>query len=140
MLARLIPLLLLVLTRDGVLHRFDGHHDTTSAIARASAVAALDDGRVAVLAGGRITIDGKPLPGRFDDARALAGGALLWARTDGAPVGKVIQIDARTGKRVTLLELPRLHRLAADGAALFAEADGVIVAVGAERRWKVDGR
>src|SRR5512135_2829275 len=112
MLARLLPLLLLVLTRDGALHRFDGHHDTASKVARAVAVAALDGGRVAVLAGGRITVDGKPLPGRFDDLRALAGGALLWGRSDGG----VVQIDARSGKRVTVLELPRVHRLAADGS------------------------
>lgn len=135
MLARLIPLLLLVLTRDGVLHRFDGHHDTTTPVARATAVTALDDRRVVVLAGGRLTVDGKPIPGRFDDVRAITGGASLWARTDGA----VVQIDVKSGKRAVLLELPRLHRLATDGAALFAEADGTVVTVGGDRRWKVDG-
>ena len=135
MLARLIPLLLLVLTRDGVLHRFDGHHDTTAAVARATAIATLDDRRVVVLAAGRLTIDGKPLPGRFDDVRALAGGATLWARTDGA----VVQIDPKSGKRATLLELARVHRLAADGASVFAEADGVVVEVGVDRRWKAAG-
>ena len=136
MLARLLPLLLLVLTRDGALHRFDGHHDTAAAIARAAAVTALAGGRVAVLAAGRVTVDGKPLPGRFDDVRALAGGALLWARTDGA----VVQIDLRSGKRATVLELPRLHRLAADGADVFAEADGDVVHVGTPERWKVPGQ
>ena len=99
MLARLIPLLLLVLTRDGVVHRFDGHHDTTAASARATAVTALADGRVAVLAGARILVDGKAIPGRFDDVRALAGGAMLWARSDGA----VVQIDLRSGKRAIVL-------------------------------------
>jgi len=136
MLARLLPLLLLVLTRDGALHRFDGHHDTASKVARAVAVAALDGGRVAVLAGGRITVDGKPLPGRFEDLRALAGGALLWGRSDAA----VVQIDARSGKRVTVLELPRVHRLAADGNDVFAEADGDVVHVGTPERWKVPGQ
>lgn len=136
MLARLIPLLLLVLTRDGVLHRFDGHHDTTAAAARAAAIATLDDGRVAVLAGARLTVGGRAVPGRFDDLRALAGGATLWARSDGA----VVQIDAKSGKRATLLELARVHRLAADGASVFAEADGVVLEVGSDRRWKVPGR
>ena len=136
MLARLIPLLLLVLTRDGVLHRLDGHHDTPAAVPRATAVTALADGRVAVLAGGRLPVGGKAVPGRFDDLRALAGGALLWARSDGA----VFQIDARTGKRATLLTLPRVHRLAADGSDVFAEADGDVLHVGTPERWKVPGR
>jgi hypothetical protein len=136
MLSRLLPLLLLVLTRDGALHRFDGHHDTAATIARAAAVTALGDGRVAVLAGGRITVDGKAIAGRFDDVRGLAGGALLWARTDGA----VVQIDVRTGKRAVVLALPRLHRLAADGNDVFAEADGDVVHVGTTERWKIAGQ
>jgi hypothetical protein len=56
MLARLLPVLVLVLTRDGVLHRLQGAEQTTEAVPRATAVAALDDGRVAVLADGRITV------------------------------------------------------------------------------------
>jgi len=136
MLARLIPLLLLVLTRDGVLHRFDGHHDTTAAFARATAVAALADGRVAVLAGGRLLVDGKPLPGRFDDERALAGGAALWSRS----AAGVSRVDLRTGKRTLALVEPRAHLLAADGDDAFCERDGEIVQVGTARAWKVAGR
>jgi hypothetical protein len=60
----------------------------------------------------------------------------LWARTDGA----VVQIDLRSGKRATVAELPRVHRLAADGARVFAEADGVVIEAGSPRRWKVAGR
>ncbi len=136
MLARLISLLLVVLTRDGLVHRFDGHHDTTAPAPGASAAAVIGGTHVAVLAGGRITVDGKALPGRFDDALGLAGGTSLWARTGAS----VVQIDAATGKRAVVLELPRLHRLAADGAAVFAEADGVVVEVGSDRRWKIAGR
>ncbi len=136
MVARLLPLLLLVLGRDGVLHRFDGTHDTTAKAPRATAIAALDDKRVAVLAGATLTVGDKPVPGRFDDVRALAAGAQLWARTDGA----VVQIDPRSGKRVTLLDLPRVHRLAADGNDLFAEADGDILHVGTPERWRVPGQ
>jgi hypothetical protein len=136
MLARAISLLLVVLTRDGVVHRFDGHHDTTAAVPHATAVAVVGGKRVAVLAGGRISVDGKALPGRFDDVTALTGGELLWGRTDKG----VVQIDAATGKRAAVVELPRVHRLAADGSALFAEADGVVVEVGTDRRWKLAGR
>lgn len=135
MLARLFSLLLLLLGRDGVLHRFDGHHDTTVAAARGSAVAVVG-GKVALLAGARLTVDGRALPGRFSDLRALAGGALLW----GATASGVVQIDPTSGKRTTRLEAANLRHLAADGASVFAEAGGVVVEVGGERRWKLAGR
>jgi hypothetical protein len=51
-----------------------------------------------------------------------------------------VQIDLASGKRTTVLEVPRLHRIAAEGAALFAEADGVVVEVGTDRKWKIAGR
>ena len=136
MLARLFSVLLLVLTRDGVLHRVDGDHDTKAAAPAARALAALDGGRVALLAAGRLSVDGRAVPGRFDDLRALAGGAALWGLSDNA----VVQIDLRRGTRATLLSLPRLHRLAADGASVFAEADGTVVEVGSDRRWRIAGR
>lgn len=136
MLARALSLLLVVLTRDGLVHRFDGHHDTTAAAPHASAIAVVAGTRVAVLAGGRVTVDGKALSGRFDDVTALAGGELLWGRTDTG----VVQIDVRSGKRAVVVALARVHRLAADGAALFAEADGVVVEAGSDRRWKLTGR
>src|SRR5271167_3429022 len=123
MLARLISLLLLVLTRDGVVHRFDGHHDTTAAFARASAVAALADGRVALLAGGRLLVDGKPVPGRFADERALAAGDGLWSLS----VAGVSRVDLRTGKLTLALVEPHAHLVAADGPDAFAERDGEIV-------------
>ena len=96
----LSSILLLVLTRDGLVHRFEGHHDTVSppagraasspahpvAQTAARAIAVVDGRRVAVLAGDRLTIDGRALPGRFADVRALAGGAGLWGRVDAGVV------------------------------------------------------
>ncbi len=136
MLARLIPLLLLVLTRDGVLHRLDGHHDMTAAFARAAAVAALSDGRVAVLAGGRILVDGKPIPGRFDGARALAGGERLWLLDDAG----VDEVDPKRGVRTLLLINGAAHLLAADGPAVFVEDEGTILEIGTPNLWHVDGK
>ena len=136
MLARLIPLLLLVLTRDGVLHRYDGHHDTTGKVARAAAVAVLADGRVALLAGDRVLVDGKAIRGRFAGARALAGGERLWL-LDGAGVG---ELDPKTGARTPLLVNAHAHLLAADGAAGFAEDQGTILEIGTPRMWHVAGR
>ena len=51
----LVSLLLLVLTRDGRLHRFDGAHDSTEPAPRATAVAAFG-GHVALLAGARLML------------------------------------------------------------------------------------
>ncbi|HEY2745321.1 MAG TPA: hypothetical protein VGL86_11880 [Polyangia bacterium] len=136
MLARLIPLLLLVLTRDGVVHRFDGHHDTTATFARAIAVATLSDGRVAVLAGGRILVDGKPIPGRFDDVRALAGGASLWT----LDAGGVSEVELTRGRRNLILIDGHVHLIAADGAAVFDEDEGTILQIGTPNLWHVDGR
>jgi hypothetical protein len=136
MLARLISLLLLVLTRDGVLHRFDGHHDTSAAVPRAIAIATLDDRRVVVLADGKITVDGKPVRGRFDHERALAGGAALWSLgSDG-----VSRVDLRSGKLARALAEPRARLLAADGDAAFCEYDNTIVQIGTARTWSVPGR
>ncbi|MDB4967156.1 MAG: hypothetical protein JWN44_2845 [Myxococcales bacterium] len=134
--AWLFSLLLLVLTRDGVLHRLDAGKDTTQPAPRATAMAVLDGGRVAILAGATLTVDGRRVPGKFGDLRALAGGALVWGATDAA----VVSIDPKSGARATLATVPRLHRITAAGAALFAEADGVILEVGMPRRWKVNGR
>jgi hypothetical protein len=131
----LVALLLLVLTRDGNVHRFDGHSDTTAKAPQASAIAVVAN-RTVVLAGGKLTVDGKPVPGRFDDVRALAGGEQLWALTPDS----VLSIDTRTGKRAKLLEMPRLHRLAVDGHDAFAEHDGVINHVGAGEGWNVHGQ
>jgi hypothetical protein len=125
-----------VLTRDGTLHRFDGHHDTTAKVARASAVAALDDKRVAVLAGDRLTVDGKALPGNFAELRALAGGASLWALSTAG----VSRVDLKSGKLTLALVEPHAHLVAGDGEAAFAERDGVIVEIGSARNWKVPGR
>jgi hypothetical protein len=125
MLARLIPLLLLVLGRDGVLHRFDGHHDTTARFARASGVTVLADHRVAVLA----------------DERALAAGDGLWTLS---PAG-VSRVDLRSGTLTLALVAPHARLLAADGPDAFTEVDGELVQIGAPpaaavRRWKVAGR
>jgi hypothetical protein len=132
----LVSLLLLVLTRDGTLHRFDGHHDTTTKVARASAIAVLDDHRVAVLAGDRLTVDGRALPGRFGAVRALAGGASLWALS---PAG-VSRVDLESGQLVLALVEPRAHLIATDGADAFAEHEGAIVQIGTARSWKLPGR
>jgi hypothetical protein len=134
--ARLISLLLLVLTRDGVLHRFDGHHDTTAAAARATAIAALDGHRVAVLAGDRLTIDGRALPGHFAGVHALAGGAALWGLTESG----VVRIDPTSGKQVLLLVAPHARLVAADGNEAFAEVDGILGKIGEPFRCKVPGR
>jgi hypothetical protein len=132
----LFSLLLLVLTRDGTLHRFDGHHDTTAKVARASAVAVFDSKRVALLAGDRLTVDGRALPGRFAEVRALAGGASLWALT----VAGVSRVDPTSGALTLALVDPHAHLIAADGDEGFAEHDGVIVRIGSARSWKVPGR
>ena len=136
MLARLISLLLLVLTRDGVVHRFDGHHDTTATFARATAVAALADGRVAVLAGGRLLVDGKALPGRFDDERALAGGDGLWSLS----VAGVSRVDLRSGKRHARARRAARAPRHCRRRRSVRRADGEIVLVGTGRTWKVAGR
>ena len=129
MLARLFPLLLLLLTRDGLLHRFDGQHDSTTAAPRPVALAVVD-GKLALVAGGRLTLDGKRVPGDFSDVRALAGGHQLWARAG----ERALRIDLASGKRTVVLERPRLHRLAADGDELFAETDGEIETITADRK------
>ena len=134
--ARLFSLLLLLLTRDGVLHRFDGHHDTTAPAARATAIAVVGGHRVAVLAGDRLTLDGRALPGHFARVRALAGGAALWGLTDAG----VVTIDLASGKQVLALVAPHAHLIAADGSDAFAEVDGRIGKIGAELRCKVAGR
>ncbi len=142
----MLALLLLVLTRDGVIHRLqDGREQSIQAAPQASAVATLADGRVAVLAGARLTIaaDGaaarnRTIPGHFGDVKALAGGRALWALVgDGA-----VRIDVSSGQRERVVTLPRAHRLAVDraGDALFVEADGVIVEAGTSRSWRVPGR
>jgi len=131
----LVALLLLVLTRDGTLHRFDGHHDTTAKAPQASAMAVVAN-RTVVLAGGKLTVDGKPLPGRFDDVRALAGGDELWA------LGRagVSRVDLKTGTPTVALVDPQAHLLAADGAVAFSEHGGEIVQIGTSHIWNVTGR
>src|SRR5207302_762305 len=114
MLTRLFSLLLLVLTRDGTLHRFDGHHDTTAKVARATAIAALA-GRVAVAAGNRILVDGRAVPGRYAGVRALAGGTSLWALT----VAGLSRVDVDHGGLTLALVDPHAHLVAADGDAAF---------------------
>lgn len=137
----MLALLLLVLTRDGVVHRLqDGREQSTQAAPHASAVATLADGRVALLAGDRLTVvtsgRGRAIAGHFGNLRALAGGAELWGLVaDGA-----VRIELPSGKQTRVATLARAHRLAADGSALFVEADGVIVEAGAARSWKVPGR
>jgi hypothetical protein len=136
MLPRLFSLLLLLLTRDGLLHRFDGAKDSTSPAPHASAVAVVA-GKLALLAGKKLTIDGKAVPGDFSDVRALAGGPhQLWAINRAG----VVRIDPRRGQPTVELVDPHVHRLAVDGDEAFAEIDGVIVQVGTPRRWKVPGR
>jgi hypothetical protein len=136
MLAKLLPLLLLVLTRDGVLHRLeDGGEKSTEAVPGATAIAALADGRVAVLAGDRITVLGsgkrRPLPGRFPGLRGLAAGDALWGL---APTG-----PQRLDKPAPPLAVPAARHLAADGADLFVSTDGFIVQPNTGRRWPVPG-
>jgi hypothetical protein len=131
----LVALLLLVLTRDGTVHRFDGHHDTTAKAAAASAIAVVAN-RTVVLAAGKLTIDGKPVPGHFDEVRALAGGDELWA----VSVAGLSRVDLRTGRLTLALVEPHVHLVAVDGADAFAEHDGAIVQVGTSQSWKVAGR
>lgn len=137
MLARLVSLLLLLLTRDGVLHRLDGDQHSTEAAPRATSIAALDGGRVALLGDGRVTIvDGKrrrsfAAPG----VRAIAGGRALWGVTDAG----VVRIALPGGKQTLAAPLPKVHRLAVDGDDAFAERDGVVAEVGTTRSWKVAG-
>jgi hypothetical protein len=134
----LVALLLLVLTRDGSLHSLDDHNDLVAG-AHATAIATVGKHVVALtMPGTLLIIDGKKrVPAKLTDVVGLAGGeTMLWGRT----AGSVVQIDVASGKRTTVLELPRLHRIAAEGAALFAEADGVVVEVGTDRKWKIAGR
>jgi outer membrane protein assembly factor BamB len=131
----LVALLLLVLTRDGLVHRFDGHHDTTAKAPQAAAIAVVAN-RTVVLAGGKLTVDGKPLPGNFADVRALAGGAELWALT----AAGVSRVDLKTGALTVALVEPHAHRVAADGADAFCEHDGAIVQIGTSHTWKIAGR
>ena len=133
----MLALLLLVLTRDGVVHRLqDGREQSIQAAPHASAVATLADGSVAVLAGDRLTLRKRTIPGHFADVKALAGGSALYALVgDGA-----VRIDVASGQRERVVTLPRAHRLAVDGSALFVEADGVIVEAGTTHSWRVPGR
>ncbi|HWE26998.1 MAG TPA: hypothetical protein VHB97_03305 [Polyangia bacterium] len=140
----MLALLLLLLTRDGVIHwvHQDGREQSTQAAPHASAVAGLADSRVAVLAGDRLAIvshgRNRTIPGHFADVKALAGGAdanALYALVaDGA-----VRIDVVSGQRRRVVTLPRAHRLATDGDALFVEADGVIVEAGTAHAWRVTG-
>jgi hypothetical protein len=142
MLARLVPLLLLLLTRDGVVHRLQDGHDigpekSTEAVPHATAIAALADGRVAVLAGGRVTVldhgRRRLLPGRFDDLRALAAGSGLW----GLGAAGVLRLDG--AKPANALADRAVRRLAADGPDAFAAVDGALVQLGSDRRWPLPG-
>lgn len=134
-----VMLALFVLTRDGnVLHHVD-HNDLVFG-AHARAITTVGNRFVALDQGGKfLLLDGgkKRVPADLHDLLGLAGGdAILWGRT----TTSVVQIDLATGKRTTVLELPRLHRIAADGASVFAEADGVVVEVGTDHKWKITGR
>jgi hypothetical protein len=131
----LFSVLLLLLTRDGTLHRFDGHHDTTAKVVGATAIAALGS-RVAVAAGNRILVDGRAVPGRYAGVRALAAGTSLWALT----VAGASRVDVDYGGLTLELVDPRAHLIAADGDAAFVESDGTIVQVGGGRNYKVPGR
>lgn len=139
----MLALLLLVLTRDGVVHRLqDGREQSIEAAPHASAVATLDNGRVAVLAGDALTIAShgrkRTIPGHFADVKAVAGGAALYAlAADGAE-----RVDIASGRRQRVVTMPHAHRLAVDagGDALFVEADGVVVEAGTARSWRVPGR
>ena len=137
----MLALLLLVLTRDGVVHRLqDGRQQSMEAAPHASAVATLADGRVAVLAGDQLKLAShgrnRTIPGHFADVKALAGGPSLYALVaDGG-----VRVELSTGKRERVATVPRAHRLATDGDALFVEADGVVVEAGTTRSWRVPGR
>jgi hypothetical protein len=134
--AHFFPLLLLLLTRDGFLHRFDGAHDSSSPAPHVTALAVIA-GKLALLAGKQLTVDGKIVPGDFSDVRALAAGShQLWAINRAG----VVRIDARRGQPIVALVDPHVHRLAVDQEDAFAETDGVIVQVGTAQRWKVPGR
>lgn len=139
MLARVISLLLLVLTRDGVLHKVRGDQQSTEAAPGATAMAACDGGEVALWARGRVTlVNGarrRALRGRLPGVRALACGADLWALVPDA----VVRVDRARGRRLATVPLPRARLLAAEGAAAFAAVDGAIVEVGTARRWPVRG-
>jgi hypothetical protein len=133
----LVLLLMFVLTRDGNVHLHGDHNDVVSGT-HGIAVATVGK-QVVVLAdkGKLLVIDGKKRV-RVDlaDVLGLAGGdTALWGRT----ATSVVQINLATGKRTTVLELPRLHRIAAEGASLFAEADGVVVEAGTDHEWKIAG-
>jgi hypothetical protein len=135
----LVMLLLFVLTRNGNLYTRDDHNDLVAgahgiavAIVGKQLVVLTEPGTMLMIDGGKRRVPVKPA-----DLVSLAGGdTALWARTANA----VVRIDLANGKRTTVLELPRLHRIAAEGASVFAEADGVVVEVGTDRKWKVAGR
>jgi hypothetical protein len=129
-------LLLLVLTRDGVLHRLQDGKETTEAAPRATAIAVFGDRHVAVLAGDRLTVDGRAVPGHFRDLRALAGGARLWALSDGAAAA----VDPRSGKRDPVHAQARAHLLTVAGESAFVECDGVATEWPAARAWALPGR
>jgi hypothetical protein len=148
MLARLFPLLLLLITRDGKLHTLDGSNDTTAAAVKPVAIAVVGRGaaaKVAIVAGGKLTVDGKRVPGDFSDVRALAGGEKLFALAGDTAV----EIALPGGRRTVVVTRPGLHRIAADGRELVIECDGEIQTVtternletvGDERKWRVDGQ
>ena len=133
----LTALLLFVLTRDGNLLTHDDHNDLVAG-AHGIAIATVGDQLVTLTSPGTLLLIGKRrVPAKLGDVVGLAGGdAILWGRT----ATSIVTIDLATGKRTTVLELPRLHRIAADGASVFAEADGLIVEVGSDRKWKIAGR
>jgi hypothetical protein len=143
MLPKAFPILLLLLTRDGVLHRVEGDKEAreAAAFAKPRVAAALGGGDIAVAHDGALTLlAGKrqrALPGAFADVRELAdGGALkLYALTDG---GEVLAIDRKSGKR-TALGSGYGHQLAADGAAVFAVRADHVEEVATSRKWPIVG-
>jgi hypothetical protein len=131
-----MAIVLLLLTRDGVLHTLaDGPDKGTNLhLEKPTAMARLGDGKLVVLhAKGLTVVDGPKqhaVPGKNDDLKELiAVGARLCA-TDGAD--EVVDIDLKTGKRKLLAKFSKLGFLAADGDTLYASHDKSIDQVGAD--------
>jgi hypothetical protein len=145
MLAHALSVLLLLLTRDGVLHQVEGEHDqrVAATFAQPRDAAALADGAVAVLHAGQLLVlehgRQRQVPGSFVDLYALAdgGGDQLLAVTAG---GDAVTIDRRSGKRTA--RGARLgHFIASDRGALFAVRDQQIVELAPTvAAWPVPGR
>jgi hypothetical protein len=138
---------LLVLTRDGQVHRLRGEETAGrfASITEARALTAFEGRVVFARAGALWSLDpdrpGAPprrVPGPARrEIRALAGGTKLFAWDKKS---FITEVDVKRGRQRTIAQVPNVVALAADGDAVFVAHDRVIEEPLAKRSFSLPGR